>query len=68
MQRLFDRFYVSLSDLTDYGTFVCRNCIDVSSLAMVVLTIARWLLHADTAINTQLAAVGTLLLWLRVIQ
>ena len=54
--------------LIDRCTFACRNCIDVSSLSVVVLTIVRWLLHADTATNTQLAAVGTLLLWLRVIQ
>lgn len=50
------------------AAFARRNCIDVSSLSVVVMTIARWLLHADTAVNTQLAAVGTLLLWLRVIQ
>jgi hypothetical protein len=56
------------SDLTVAAPFARRNCIDVSSLSVVVLTIARWLLHADTAINTQLAAVGTLLLWLGVIQ
>ena len=37
-------------------------------MLVVVVTILRWLLHASTTTNLQLAAVGTLLLWMRVIQ
>ena len=45
-----------------------RNGIDVLSLGVVSITIARWLLHSATATNVDFAAVGTSLLWVRVIQ
>ena len=38
------------------------------SLSAVLVTVTRWLLHSATTINANFAAVGTSLLWVRVIQ
>ena len=43
------------------------NVVDISSLTVVTASILRWICHADIALNTELAAVGTFLLWVRVI-
>jgi hypothetical protein len=44
------------------------NFVDVSSLVLVAITVARTLGQADSTSTSQVAAAGTLLLWLRVIQ
>jgi hypothetical protein len=43
------------------------NVVDISSLTVVTASILRWICHADIALNTEFAAVGTFLLWVRVI-
>ena len=44
------------------------NVIDITSLVLVAITTARMLRQADSTTTSQVAAAGTLLLWLRVIQ
>ena len=44
------------------------NILDVTSLLLVAITAARMMGQADSGSTSQVAAVGTLLLWLRVIQ
>jgi hypothetical protein len=43
------------------------NIIDLISLLLIVATVVRLLLHADTATNTELTAIGTALLSVRVL-
>jgi hypothetical protein len=44
------------------------NFLDISSLVLVAVTVVRMLGQADSTSTSQVAAAGTLLLWLRVIQ
>ena len=44
------------------------NLLDVASLAVVMLSILRWVCHSNIETNSLFAAVGTFLLWIRVIE
>ena len=44
------------------------NLLDVASLAVVMLSILRWVCHSNIETNSHFAAVGTFLLWIRVVE
>jgi hypothetical protein len=44
------------------------NLLDVASLGVVTLSILRWVCHSNIETNSHFAAVGTFLLWIRVIE
>ena len=64
LRRRQQRYTVGLADYISDGW----NVVDLVSLLVICVTTWRLVTHADTGGTTQVAAVGTSLLWIRVIQ
>ena len=64
LRRRQQRYTIGLAEYISDGW----NVIDLVSLVAICVTTVRLVLHAETGGTTQVAAVGTSLLWVRVIQ